>query len=388
MPDVSRIILHVGAAKCGSTSIQTALCRKPTFTAHDGRRFEYVAIDRSGRLLRDAALARRAEVSLMGSTASVNVASVEDVESLLVPALPALQAMIDDGVTPILSCEGWARAAEAFAETRLPERLGGGARAIMFVRPPVDWLNSAWWQWGTWTRLSLDVYIKRNLPRLRWPLLADAWKAVPGVSGVDVALATSDVTVRFFNMLDVTPPPPVTTNAGMPSALLMFMQRNRSYRPDPHSPKTEFIVARHLPPQRFPTPWALSQAQVENVFTRLVKMPPNLRKLLTPEDRAAMDSDPRWHTPTAYADRQVDDLTQFETPEALADPDRPAARRPGPRPDGVPGRRGRADRPRRARIGTGSGRRDDRAGHRRDGADAQGKDAPARAGRPKPVIPG
>lgn len=166
---------------------------------------------------------------------------------------------------------------------------------------------------------------------------------------MDVALATSDVTVRFFNMLDVTPPPPVTTNAGMPSALLMFMQRNRSYRPDPHSPKTEFIVARHLPPQRFPTPWALSQAQVENVFTRLVKMPPNLRKLLTPEDRAAMDSDPRWHTPTAYADRQVDDLTQFETPEALADligllraglghdrmasrPTRPS-RSPAPRPD-------------------------------------------------------
>lgn len=319
LPDASRFILHVGASKCGSTSLQTALCRRPEFTARDGRRFAYVAIDRYGALLSGPALLRRAETSFLVSTASPNATSAKAVDSLLAPAIPALEAMIAEGTTPILSCEGWGRNAEAFAESGFVTRLGGGAQVALFVRPPVDWMNSAWWQWGAWTPLTLDKYIDRQLPQLRWPQLAKGWSAVPGVARVDLGLATSDIAPRFFDLIGADTPPMVQANAGVPPAFLLFMMRNRKYRPDPHSPQTEFVVARHLPPGRHPTPWVLGDAQVARIMAALGKVPAKLRKRLPPADQAEMDGDPRWTQAEAYADRRVDDLTAYETPEALAD---------------------------------------------------------------------
>jgi hypothetical protein len=37
-------ILHVGAGKCGSSSLQAALSSRPSFSAGDGSAYEYVCI--------------------------------------------------------------------------------------------------------------------------------------------------------------------------------------------------------------------------------------------------------------------------------------------------------------------------------------------------------
>lgn len=316
--DQPRILLHVGAPKCGSSSLQAALSRRPVFTDAAGRTYEYVVVQKNGTVLRSATILKRVEVSPLGSLSTRNLPRVDDVLETLGPAVPVLKDMIAEGITPILSQEGWARLGDVFGEAGIIDRLGGGARVIMFVRPPVDWLNSAWWQWGVWTRTTVDAHVGRTLRQVRWQALARAWRQVPGVERVDLGLATSDVTARFFQLLDAPAPPPVTTNAGVPGSFLLFLLRNRKYRPDAHTPKVEFVVARHLPAQRYPTPWVLSPTHIAHVFDKTAGDAAKISRLLAPEDRPALAAEPRWHSAEAYAGRRVDDLAQFETPEALA----------------------------------------------------------------------
>lgn len=274
---------------------------------------------RKAGLLGGQELVERSKASAMGSAASPNVPTAEVLNDKLAPFIPELKTLIDKGTVPILSCEGWGQRAPVFSETRFVEKLGGGARAVMYVRPPVDWVNSAWWQWGVWTPASLDTFIQRRGPSLRWHVAARAWEAVPGVQDVRLGLATRDVTPQFYDMLGAPAPETKMANSGVPASFMMFLLRNRAYRPDAHTPRTELVVAHHLPRQRYATPWVVKPEQVRKIFDVMGDMPKRLRNRLSAEDRALMDDDPRWWTPDAYADREVDDLTALETPAALAE---------------------------------------------------------------------
>lgn len=83
--------------------------------------------------------------------------------------------------------------------------------------------------------------------------------------------------------------------------------------------QTEFIVSRTLPRQRYPTPWAIGRQQVRDTFDRLEGMAEALLPWLSEEDRATVRADPRWWSAAAYSGREVEDLAQFETPEALVE---------------------------------------------------------------------
>ena len=318
MREAPRLILHVGAPKCGSTALQLALSNQPQFGAPDGRRFDYVALGPGGSLFSGADLSDRARRTSSGSKSSPNFPDAERAAGILDPARPALAAMIAEGRTPILSSEGWVKCAGIFAGNGFLDRLGGGALVVLYVRPPVDWLNSAWWQWGAWLPIPLDNWVRRQVKGPWWVEAAEEWAAVPGVSGVRVELA-EDVTTRFFSMLGASAPQAVRANAGVPPAFLQFLRRNRQYRKDAHSPRTEFVVARHLPARRWPTPWVLEPQHIRMAFNNAPDLAEGLRPWLGKADRAALDANRKWWTPDAYADRAVDDLARYETPEALAE---------------------------------------------------------------------
>ena len=315
MTGTDRVIVHVGAPKCGSSSIQKALSHRPDFADGNGRACRYVCVQPSGQLLTGAGVTARAGISASGAAKSASLSKIEP--GALGRAGAGLARIADAGTLPILSSEGWARQHGQIAASGLLDKIGG-AHVVLFVRPPVDWLNSAWWQWGVWTGMPQDKFVRRNLKTLDWAATARAWQAVPGVNRVTVALA-DDVTARFFALLDAPAPDIARSNTGTPAAFLMFLTRNRVFRKDLHDSRTEFVVAAALPARRWPTPWMLGPDHVRKVLRKLAPAHAALAGMLSPADRAAFDADPRWHTPAAYGHRQVDDLGQYETVEALSD---------------------------------------------------------------------
>lgn len=317
MSDAFRLIIHAGAPKCGSSALQTALSRRPDFTAKDGTRYAYCTLTPSGEVVAGEEVQRRAARSPFGYSASCNHPAEEE-DSAFAAAGDALACLREARGVPILSSEGWAYQAERFRESGLVAAAGGGAHVILFVRPPVEWINSAWWQWGVWSAPDVERFLCRALNQTRWHTHAAAWAQVEGVARVTLRLAGDDVVGRFFRLLSAPAPRAGRENSGIPPALLSFLLRNRSYRAGAHSPQVEFIVARHLRQIRAAPLWCLSQEQVRAVFEKTRHLPRAVHKLLEASDRPGMKDDPRWWDAAAYADRRVSDLETFATLDALA----------------------------------------------------------------------
>ncbi|TFL18172.1 hypothetical protein [Jannaschia formosa] len=314
-----RMVLHLGAPKCGSSSVQAALSRQPELRARDGRRLAYICATTDG-VLAGEVLRENAARSAFGYAATPNLRA-----DVAAPVLAHLEAgardLIARGVVPILSSEGWLMQANRFRKSGVLERLGGGVHVVFAVRPPIDWLNAAWWQWGAWSDVSCDRFLARNLAHVRWPKLAADWAAVPGVTAVHLRLADGDAVRGLFDLLDVPPPETPPVNTSLPPDLLSFLLRNRYLRPGPSSPEIEFRLARALataPRREGLTPlWALSPAQAEESWKALRFHPRQLGPLLPKADRDRMRGDPRWFGPAAYAGRAPCLPDAFEAPEAL-----------------------------------------------------------------------
>jgi hypothetical protein len=312
-----RLIIHAGAPKCGSSALQTALSHHPDITGSDGTRYAYCAVTPSGDVHAGDEIRRRAMRSAFGYVASCNHPTEQEEANAFKAAAEKLARLREARGVPILSSESWAYQADRFRESGLVAAAGGGAHVILFIRPPVDWINSAWWQWGVWSAPNVDRFLRRAFLQTRWHAHAAAWAKVEGVARVTLRLAADDVVGRFFRLLPAPAPAAGRENSGIPPAFLSFLLRNRSYRDTAHTPQVEFIVARHLQQTRAALLWCLSHDHVRFVFENTPYLPGGVHALLEADDRSMMKDDPRWWSPEAYAARSPTDLETFATPDAL-----------------------------------------------------------------------
>lgn len=322
MGDSEHIVLHIGVAKCGSSSLQTQLSNEPEFAGEHGRHHVYCAVNGDGRLDVGHTLRPIAHRTITGYASSFDFVDRAGI-SRLQPAMAELARLVASGCTPILSSEGWFARGEIFRAGSPFSPHGLRAQALMFVRPPLEWLNSAFWQWGAWGGEPLSQWVHHMLPRLRWGACVERWLCVPGVSKVDVRLGTRDVVKQFYTALgaEYRPVPPV--NTAVPPALLRFFQRHRRYRPGPHDAGLEFMLNRWVRWHGHNrAPWVLPRALQEEVMQLLRPDHERLLRHLSSDVRRAMLADARFWSPEPYADREVvsieGDATRAQTDALIA----------------------------------------------------------------------
>lgn len=310
-------VLHIGAGKCGSSALQHALSLSPRLATVDGV-FEYCAFGLRGKLLRGNTLSEAAQSSPFGYATCPTVPPLEHVAGFR-RAGRSLKDMLATGASPILSNEGWIYSAEQFAGERLLEAMGLRPRVVAFVRPPIEWLNSAWWQWGAWTGAPLDRWIRNALTRSDWHQHLRAWSEVGGVVSVGAIVLGNDVVGQFH--ADLGAKPPVSRaryNTALPEGLLRFFQRNRAFRPGPHDSSIEFILARHLGSPDTTAPWVMTPELCRFVMDRLSPGIEALKPFLSQEDARRLDEDPAWRDPDHYRDRE---LAPADDPGNIAEAD-------------------------------------------------------------------
>ncbi|NSX57041.1 hypothetical protein, partial [Parasulfitobacter algicola] len=304
MPDNRRVILHVGAGKCGSSSLQRSLSLKPVLPHASGQTFEYVVIQEGGILQRGAALTHHANTSVYGYASSFAPSSgtaLKSIETGLanVADLPA-------EITPILSCEGWINRPEAFHDSRMLDHLGLTAEVVIYVRPQLDWLNSGWWQWGAWSEHPRSYWMERSLGRVKWDLAVQAWRRVPGVSKVHVRLVTSDITVDFGSIFGITLAPVGRVNSSSDGMLLRMLQRIRSLRRHEHDSMFEFAFAKWAPGPREKPAWVIPPEDCVRYLEAVKHSNLTLLDHLDPASAQAMKDDPRWWDAAHYATHKVE----------------------------------------------------------------------------------
>jgi hypothetical protein len=310
-------VMHIGAGKCGSSSLQTRLSENPWIKASDGKAYEYICLKENRRILNGHRCQNAAAKNAHGYTASTSVNHFFTPEScprlrnglrkVIRPGRVSLLARRKPVCTPILSYEGWLHEGSKFADWNVLERLGLEAKIVMFIRPQTEWINASWWQWGAWSNESFPKWLHRWKTKGRWAEAAQQWKNVPGVTRVDVFTVTQDVVSTFFRYLNAPPPQPLArTNSALDGNLLRYLQRHKDLRAGTRESAFHFILGRHLENGPAATPWVLSQDLVSELIEFYREDNECLLALVDEKTRAEISSDLRWWSPSAYSDRPAE----------------------------------------------------------------------------------
>ena len=320
------IVLHVGMPKCGSSALQAYLSGADFEKASKGR-FAYLALTKEKRILTPHELRK---VTLRSPRRYTSSCSVESFKTFSPEDKKNLQRKIrhigNRYEKIVFSCEGWGFNHRFFSDEDLFAHEDFRVRILAYIRPQIEWLNSAWWQWGAWTDLSFDKWIETQKGNLKWNRLHQNWSQKNWVEGVDFRLMQGDIVHDFLDYLGLdrterhTESPLI--NQSLPAPLLRLFQRHRELRAGPHDSETDFILSRRLNLESGKSPWVIHSDLANKLIGLFISENRKLSFSLTPAQRKSMLEDERWWTSEPYSLRAAKNPTpeepDLEDLEALA----------------------------------------------------------------------
>ncbi|TKW66718.1 MAG: hypothetical protein DI616_09515 [Paracoccus denitrificans] len=313
------LILHVGLPKAGSSALQTALGQSPDLVTASGQRLRYTVLRQSGGRLgiidgRDLTLATRR--SAFGYATSPNTLPAE-IDS---PVFDKLRKVMHqgerDGVVPILSSEGWVRRPDLFA-THLARWGNPNVEVVAFLRPPVEWFNASFWQWGIWNEPDIDRWLQRTNQPYDFGLHLQKWAEIPNLR-LRLASARPNVVQKFADLFALNLPGASSSNRYSPPALLGFLLRNRQFRPSAHDAEAEFIFQRWCPPMKTRRPWALQRRHVEQLLPTVTANRAALQRIATEAEQADIFADAGWDVATGCQQETDQGLSPLDDRAELA----------------------------------------------------------------------
>jgi hypothetical protein len=263
-----------------------------------------------------ARLTTWAKMSAYGYATWPNVARAKAVPGLFDAMRKVVLKGQRKGHVPILSCEGWINHPEVFAQT-LAEWGNPPVDVVVFLRPVVDWMNAAFWQWGVWNNVQMDGWMARS--NLSYSFADDiaAWAQIPNVR-IIARSQRPDVVAKFADIYGVPLQAERQSNMASSPALIGFLMRNRSFRPSGHEAANEFVVQRWCPSIPSGKLWAVAVRHIQKlrgVNNRALKV---FRDTLVSEDLEDLLVDPRWTDETPYHDDVMRGVTRLNDPTHCA----------------------------------------------------------------------
>jgi len=299
-------VLHIGAGKCGSSALQTMLSQHPVLGDEQSSRMRYAAINKDGMLFHGSALTHKAQGTPWGYLSTVNVGLLASLADSHVRKLSdELHSICGNSERLLLSNEGWINEYKVFKESDLLTRLGLKVTVVVYVRPPVEWLNSAWWQWGAWSGVGLDQWLNNQLAMVRWHDMISPWLSLQNVEKVTVRLLPSDVISDFCDVMNLPRMPSERSNRGLPGTLLRIFQRHRDLRTSPHDSAGDFVFAKYLGHlTNDPTPWVMGPYRIRKILEATKESNLRLLSLLDDDSRKVMEEEGKWWLESAYSDKK------------------------------------------------------------------------------------
>ena len=304
---MGRVVLHVGAGKCGSTSLQQTLARDEWRRGgRNGVPFQYLRWRADGSI---TPVSREASSSLMGYEYSeCQLATLVDRSTAQIESTVRTLERASRHHPVVLSNEGWH--SEALALSSKPEsvrqcrRLLGAesldVEAVLYVRPQASWLESFYLQFGIWSGGTIEAHVRRMRSGREgfWAARVEALQRL-GFGSVSVRYV-SDVTHDFVGtVLGVSPSHPAlhsvpVANLRVSLDLLLLMLDNPTLRPDMHAPQVEFLIERVAAEWKLPhrpVPPLLGEEVIEQITESYADDNAVLATLLPPDQAEAFERD-------------------------------------------------------------------------------------------------
>lgn len=301
-----KILLHIGMPKCGSSALQTFWSSGSFYEAAKTERTAYIAVHQDGQLWSGDELVSKASASAHGylsshsgsELAAMGVAKRRHV-------IAEIKAMAADYDQLIFSNEGWGPHPDEFIDDILFADPAFEVSILAYVRPQVEWMNSAWWQWGAWTDAPLNKWVNGNIAKANWNLQLKKWLQKSWVKRVDVRLLQGDVIQDFNSYAGISLNAGGHHNQGLPGLVLRLFQHHRKLRPGPHKSAIDFVLSRQLEMERGNTPWVIPPPMVSRLITAFHEDNQKLLDLLPPDQRDHMLQDHRWWDAEAYSSKTL-----------------------------------------------------------------------------------
>lgn len=329
-------VFHIGASKCGSSSIQRALSLKPQFSSkHSSRMFRYFALQPVGQM-GPFKIKRRMAKSIASGFPSHNFIKLfvadhdEAIPTLNMERVMQVRQLIQDQneakITPIFSSEGIVDILRENFGVKLFQELQINPLFFLYIRPQVEFINSAWWQWGVWKNIPFSRWYHGKLCKAaKWNSAITNFRQLHFDHEVHVGICSENVVENFFNKLSVDLDPSIInqrTNTSLSTDAISFLLRNRRYRQGPHSNRADTILGRLKSLQNEPSPWCLTRQHVEEIIKVNKDSNYELLKLLPNNVAEKIEADPKWWSADAYSDKQLWDWTRPQSSQhAISDAD-------------------------------------------------------------------
>jgi hypothetical protein len=229
-----RIIIHAGFAKCGSSSIQGTLFQNLKRLREDG----IFLFDKNLRVAEDYAS--------LGTPLWV----LEDAKRKREPLSQRLGGEITAVAGANRQCIG-VLSAENLADPKIAELFSGldheiEVCVVFYWRPQLQWIPSAWQQWGLKKGMPLDKFVSECIETRRpsYRLSIEKWKSVLPSAESHVRLLIAELlhggnpAHDFFNLLGLRAErfdiPNLARNPGLDFALLHVLSKNPQLFSDVH----------------------------------------------------------------------------------------------------------------------------------------------------------
>ena len=245
-----KVYLHIGLGKTGSSSLQSFLSFNPEFQHPEtNEKFLYCAILKEGKIIFGDELKRRAERTPLKYFASAPaIANMESLDVLK----SELDRLFQAGYTPIFSHESWCQRAGDFRNSNFFNKLDIFADVIVYVRPQVEWLNSAWWQWLAWEKSfnrPQDVIDAWGYACMPWASQISEWGELDGVKNITVRLQPTDIVEDFLDLFKQNPTLGMSqkyrVNTSLPPILIKFLLKYPFLR-STHKAHVDIILSKFL----------------------------------------------------------------------------------------------------------------------------------------------
>jgi hypothetical protein len=301
MGDKPTAVLHVGGMKAGSSALQYDLTWQPVRRSLDSASaaYEYVSL-LPWQLLRGEALQQHAAHFAAHYSMSDQLSSlVGQPAEGLAAGLAGLEAVRRDGRVPILSYETWLTA-EADHVHAFAEALRGPIRVVAYVRPPVQWLASLYYQRDYTCESDVQRFLSKWLPKANWADAIETWRSAPHVTTVDVRLHRGDVCADFCQLLGCEASGRhVQHNQTFPAEAIRLFERH-AVPAEVSLSEAKFALWRWLPESVVlaggltQAPFPFEQHDIARILDDTRDASRRLLDMCDAETRGQIEADPRW----------------------------------------------------------------------------------------------
>ena len=291
--------IHIGVDKCGSSSLQRFLSTNGLFLNNQNKYFEYRCFSKKG-ILSPEKIKLLSSKNKKGYESSMSFIKILDFEET------KLNGMIDknkiqnvDKLDQIFSCEDWYRGLKkekfiSILSKFLVDNNEDKLIFIAFLKSPVLWINSAWWEWGAWqsnkNKYYFEDWLEKMIINVNWYRHFKLFNLLNKNHQLILKPIKKDIIIDFSKILNLKEDLRLIEriNTGLPIEILKFYLKY---------PKLSSILKKTLFKKKNfvgNVPWILSQSNIRTILYNTYESNKKLLNLMEEEDKNFLINDRSW----------------------------------------------------------------------------------------------